>query len=105
MRSRSRVTLRKIESLLPHPRLSCVLHAASEHSGELTLELGFDDPGHVRLTRADDELVDRATAVRDLSGRRVVLVSYDSGARFRARALDLEAVNPAHKEKTDDAGA
>lgn len=59
--------------------------------GEVTMELLFDPPGHVRLPIADDEIIDRAVAVQTLAGRMVTLVTYDTGMSTRARSAGLKA--------------
>ncbi|MEO3750791.1 PIN domain-containing protein [Streptomyces sp. B6B3] len=57
--------------------------------GEVTAQLLFDPPGHVRLPINDDEIVDRALAVQSLSGREVTILTYDTGQATRARAAGL----------------
>lgn len=58
--------------------------------GEVTMELLFDPPGHVRLPINDDEIVDRAVSVQVLAGRDVTLVTYDTGMSTRARNAGLK---------------
>lgn len=58
--------------------------------GEITIELLFDPPGHVRLPINDDEIIDRALAVKPLAARTVTLLTYDTGQAMRARAAGLE---------------
>lgn len=60
--------------------------------GEVTMELLFDPPGHVRLPIADDEIIDRGVAVQTLAGRSVTLVAYDTGMSTRARNAGLRAI-------------
>nr|WP_237552877.1 PIN domain-containing protein [Streptomyces sp. SID5789] len=57
--------------------------------GEVTVQLLFDPPGHVRLPIKDDEIVDRALAVKPLSGREVTVLTYDTGQATRARVAGL----------------
>jgi hypothetical protein len=54
-----------------------------------TVELFFDTPTHKRLPSNDDELVDRAAHIQTLLGRRVVFVTGDTGAAFRAQVAGL----------------
>ena len=54
--------------------------------GEVTIELLFDPPGHVRLPINDDEIIDRALAVKPLAARTVTLLTYDTGQAMRTRA-------------------
>ena len=57
--------------------------------GEITMELVFDPPGHVRLPINDDEIIDRALAVEPLAARPVTLLTYDTGQSMRARAAGM----------------
>jgi hypothetical protein len=57
--------------------------------GEVTIELVFDPPGHVRLPINDDEIIDRILAIQPLAGREVTLLTYDTGQATRARAAGL----------------
>lgn len=60
--------------------------------GEITIEIVFDPPGHVRLPINDDEIVDRTLAIEPLAARQVRLVTYDTGQSTRAGAAGLQAV-------------
>ena len=60
--------------------------------GEVTIELVFDPPGHVRLPGNDDEIIDRALAVEPLADRKVTLLTYDSGQSTRARNAGLHVI-------------
>jgi hypothetical protein len=57
--------------------------------GEITMDLVFDPPGHVRLPINDDEIIDRALAVEPLAARKVTLLTYDTGQSMRARAAGM----------------
>jgi hypothetical protein len=59
---------------------------------EVTIELIFDPPGHVRLPIDDDEIIDRALAVEPLADRKVTMLTYDTGQSTRARNAGLAAV-------------
>jgi hypothetical protein len=61
-----------------------LLEPASAQAGVTAVELFPDVRGHQRLPRNDDELVDRATALKDLQGSPVHFLSYDSAAVLRA---------------------
>ncbi len=56
---------------------------------EISAEMVFDPPGHVRLPINDDELVDRTLAIQALAGRPVTLVTFDTNQSTRARAAGL----------------
>ncbi|WP_433919785.1 PIN domain-containing protein [Streptomyces canus] len=60
--------------------------------GEVTVQLMFDPPRHVRLPLNDDEIVDRALALKPLSGREVTVLTYDTGQATRARVAGLHDV-------------
>lgn len=59
-------------------------------SGEVTIEILFDPPGHVRLPITDDEIVSRILAIEPLAGRPVTLVTYDTGQATRGRTAGLQ---------------
>jgi PIN domain-containing protein len=58
---------------------------------QITMELLFDPPGHVRLPINDDEIIDRALAIESLASRKITLFTYDTGQSTRARAAGLRA--------------
>lgn len=60
--------------------------------GEVTVELLFDPPGHVRLPINDDEIVDRAVAIQARAGRAVTMITYDTGQATRARNAGLRVL-------------
>ena len=66
------------------------LRGGGTPSGEVTIEIVFDPPGHVRLTISDDEIIDRILAVEPLAGRQVTLLTYDTGQATRGRAAGLQ---------------
>jgi len=57
--------------------------------GEITIELLFDPPGHVRLPINDDEIIDRSLAIKPLADREITLLTYDTGQSMRARQAGL----------------
>lgn len=59
-------------------------------SGEVTMELVFDPPGHRRLPINDDEIIDRTLAIRSLADREVTLLTYDTSQSTRARNAGLK---------------
>lgn len=58
--------------------------------GEVTVEMLFDPPGHVRLPINGDEIIDRALAVGPLAARTLTLLTYDTGQAMRERAAGLQ---------------
>jgi hypothetical protein len=60
--------------------------------GEVNVEIVYDPPGHVRLPINDDEIVDRAVAMKSLAGREVTFVTYDTGQSSRGRRAGLKVV-------------
>jgi hypothetical protein len=66
-----------------------LLLQASADGGAAAIELLPDERGHVRLPRNDDELVDRAVAVKDVQSSPVHFLSYDTGAVLRANLAGL----------------
>jgi hypothetical protein len=96
-RWRARYTLAVLDRLFQESTDHALLRAAdavepqstSLRRGEVTVQLLFDPPGHVRLPINDDEIVDRALAVKPLSGRDVTVLTYDTGQATRARVAGL----------------
>ena|SRR5437660_74059 len=74
------------------PEVAAQLAAGGIQRSDVTIELVFDPPGHVRLPINDDEIIGRALAVRPLADRTVTLLTYDTGQSTRARNAGLEAV-------------
>jgi hypothetical protein len=71
--------------------------------GEVTIELVFDPPGHVRLPINDDEIIDRVMTVQPLAGREVTLLTYDTGQSTRARSAGLRVRKLVHPAKSEPA--
>jgi predicted ribonuclease YlaK len=81
-RSRARQTLKLLHPFVqsglmgPH-----VLHQDEDRPVRLAF---LSDPvGHRRLTRADEEIVERGGALQQLLDRRVTVVTYDTGMALR----------------------
>jgi len=100
VRWRAGYTLAVLDRLFAKNTSPARLHAAGalppapdgRMRGEVHVELLFDPPGHVRLPINDDEIVDRALAVEPLAGRKVTLLTYDTGQSTRARNVGLQVV-------------
>jgi AAA ATPase domain/PIN domain len=63
-------------------------------SGDVTIEIVFDPPCHVRLTISDDEIIDRILAVEPLAGRRVTLLTYDLSVKLSLHPPEDGAAAP-----------
>ncbi|NMI63177.1 PIN domain-containing protein [Streptomyces sp. RLA2-12] len=72
--------------------------------GEITAEILFDPPNHIRMPIADDEIIDRALAVQALAPAPVMLVTYDTGQSTRGRLAGL-SVKKLRKPKPDNEAA
>jgi hypothetical protein len=90
-RSRARQTLAVIDRLFedPHACPRIASGAGSSGAGIVTMELLPDPPNHIRLPRADDELVDRIVSEQPVAARAITLLTYDSGAATRGRLARL----------------
>ena len=66
--------------------------------GRLSMEIVLDQPGHVRLPIADDEIIDRTVAIQALAGREVRLLTCDTGQHTRGRAAGLKVTKVATKD-------
>ena len=80
-----------------------VLGSGGIPRGEVTIELVFDPPGHVRLPINDDEIIDRVMAVQPLAAREVTLLTYDTGQSTRARNAGLPVRKLAQPAKSEAA--
>ena len=88
--------------LLRPPELRQVSGDHQAPTGDLTVEVLFDPPGHARLPIMDDEIIARAQAVEPLAGRHVTLLTCDTGQSFRARSVDLKVVKaPRRNQETE----
>ncbi|WP_460433011.1 PIN domain-containing protein [Angustibacter speluncae] len=91
--TRARDALREIEK-----RFDGAVDRPAIITKEVDAHLLLDEPGHVRLPHADDELVFYARRLRELTGRIVTLVTYDTGCLVRAQAAKLRARRPEQPE-------
>ncbi|MFJ2477202.1 PIN domain-containing protein [Streptomyces sp. NPDC087659] len=66
--------------------------------GEVNVEIVLDQPGHVRLPIADDEIIDRAVAIQALAAREVRLLTCDTGQHTRGRAAGLKVTKVPAKD-------
>ncbi|MGV9385775.1 PIN domain-containing protein [Nonomuraea sp. NPDC003707] len=73
--------------------------------GKISLEILFDDPGHVRLPTMDDEIIDRAVQVQAFRGRSPIrFVTYDTGQSLDARKAGLETIRIEQPEEASYSG-
>jgi len=101
-RWRARYTLAVLDRHLVNPAEQAVLRPADftaiDNStdgmprGEVTVEILFDSPGHIRLAIDDDEIIDRAVAAKAFAGRELTIITYDTGQGMRARRAELKCV-------------
>ncbi|PWR13394.1 hypothetical protein DKT69_20965 [Micromonospora sicca] len=69
--------------------------------GRITLDIILDPPGHTRLPITDDEIVDRTATTQALAGRRVRLLTYDTGMTLRGRNAGLDVHKLQHSRADD----
>lgn len=107
VRSRSQVTLAVIERVARYDGAGRLrdsdfspIDRGELPSGEIWLEVLFDQPGHVRLSINDDEIVDRALAVQILSGKDLTFLTYDTNQALRARHAGLSHVRHLRHERS-----
>jgi predicted ribonuclease YlaK len=108
VRSRARQTANRLEACLGKrervPLSRSEIHIGG-HSipGPITsVEVLVDPLDHSRLADSDSEIVDRALYLRDLTGRPVLIATWDNLMRFRARGVGLETVKPASQYEQKD---
>ncbi|MDW5322875.1 PIN domain-containing protein [Plantactinospora sp. KLBMP9567] len=109
VRHRARVSLAILDRVVsgspqdPHelrpPELRQLSPGFQVPTGQLTVEILLDSPGHVRLPIVDDEIIDRALAVQPLAAREVILLTCDTNQSFRARSVRLKAVKAPRKNQ------
>ncbi|MFE4698716.1 PIN domain-containing protein [Streptomyces sp. NPDC056738] len=58
--------------------------------GRVTVEIVLDQPGHVRLPIADDEIIDRAATIQRIAGRDLRLLTCDTSQATRGRIAGLK---------------
>lgn len=73
-----------------------------EVRGKITAEIVLDQPGHVRLPIADDEIIDRAAAIKAIAGADVRFLTCDTGQEMRARVAGLTTIRLPHSAGTGD---
>lgn len=98
-KTNARTTIRLLDTLFQNPTDIAIIRPdgyspldASVSRGAFTAEFLPDPPGHTRLERPDDEIIDRASAVAALAGRPVTVISGDFGMATRARLANLPTV-------------
>ncbi|NUS10553.1 MAG: hypothetical protein HOY69_03945 [Streptomyces sp.] len=109
-RWRSGYTLAVLERILSdagrgtlRPVDASALPETGTFRAEIMVEVLFDQPGHVRLPHADDEIIDRALGAHVLAGRHgVTLLTYDTGQATRARTTGLHVLKLAGDQGTGD---
>ena len=86
-----RHALHEIARRFERPHARSVLVPADDERllAETTIEVFLDDVDHIRLTRNDTEIADRARCLADVTCRPVCIVTNDNGMATRARMLDL----------------
>ncbi|MFB4298545.1 PIN domain-containing protein [Actinomadura sp. NTSP31] len=94
-KTNARETIKQMMGLLPHGvvrQRGQTGRSSGVRGGALTLDLWPDPPCHVRLPRADDEIIARAVAFQALAGRKVTLLTGDGGMSSRAELAGLDTV-------------
>jgi hypothetical protein len=75
---------------------------SGRRQGEVTVELVFDPPGHVRLPINDDEIVDRVLNIWPVAARDITLLTFDTSQSLRARAVGLRVLKIPHDDDGDE---
>lgn len=86
-RTRARTTLRELAASGTQAGLRRTIE--DTELATTTIEVLADDPDHQRLADADSEIVDRASALNELAGGRVVIITGDVGMQVRASEADV----------------
>jgi hypothetical protein len=89
-RTRARAVIRELDGMLSGA-MSVTLAAETSEASAIRLTVMADDPGHIPLTHADSEIVDRCLALESRlpNPLKVHLVTGDLGMALRARRAGL----------------
>ncbi|HET6296198.1 MAG TPA: PIN domain-containing protein [Kribbella sp.] len=98
-------TLAVLDKVLEKPTEIATMREAAEGVGKLTVEIVFDPPEHSRLPIMDEEIIDRALAVKEVARRQVTLITYDTSQSTRARARGLKTLKLKRDEWEDEVKA
>lgn len=88
-RTRARETLIKLNDFLSSPSSRHMLTPQNADHGLTSISLFLDSIDHVSLLDPDSEIIDRALAIKGLSGRNVTIVTIDTAMAFNARNAEL----------------
>lgn len=101
VRAQARATLRALDEMFPTPdaRPRFINHESIPSTGVFP-RLLTDELNHVRLPDMDSEIIDRGKSLEPFA--RVIVVTYDLGMVFRARAAGVEAKQLVYPDETDD---
>jgi PIN domain len=108
VRSRARQTASRLEACLSKRERVPVRRGETNMGGYLvpgpitSVEVLVDPLDHSRLADSDSEIVDRALYLRNLTGRPVLIATWDNLMRFRARGVGVETVKPAPEYEQKD---
>lgn len=91
VRSRARLTLKKIDALFPNPTWMQTLDQRNEHHGSISMTLLMDGLRHIRLPDPDSEILDRALSLEQATGRKVTIVTKDVSMSLSARSAGLQS--------------
>jgi hypothetical protein len=96
-RWRAGYTLAVLDRILDHngqERLRDADFTPLDHGGiprgVVTVEVLFDEPGHIRAPINDDEIISRSVAMWRPLGRHINFITYDTGQALRARTAGRE---------------
>jgi hypothetical protein len=70
--------------------------------GRVSVEIVLDQPGHVRLPIADDEIIERAATIQAIAGHDVRLLTCDTGQDTRGRMAGLKVTKLPSQAGTGD---
>lgn len=91
VRSRARLTLKKIDAFFPNPTWMRMLEQGNEHHGSISMTLLLDGLRHIRLPDPDSEILDRALSLEQATGKKVTIVTKDVSMSLSARSAGLQS--------------
>jgi hypothetical protein len=93
VRTRARKSLNLIDEIFRKPLQEVELTLRNSAFGLVTASIFMDSRDHVRIMHSDSELVDRALALQNFTGRDITIITFDTGMALRARMANLKVIN------------
>lgn len=91
VRTRARRTLKRINESFSEPSDNPILVQSTGDCAAITMSLLIDEITHSRLPDADNEILDRALSLQDISGKKITIITRDHTMALKARNIGLKS--------------